>query len=425
MNNSAHYRVRCVGCSEYIEEDGYVLHCPSCQASAFITSEYESKDFDVDLNETGLYRYSKWLPIRRKLLAPGTMATFQSDWLCGLTKLNNLWITFNGYWPERGADLPTSSFKDLEAYSVLGRIPNDPEKILTLASAGNTALAFVRACSINHVPAAMVVPESVLPTMYTSVSKASCVKLISIRGGDYTDAIKAADWISKLPGFFPEGGARNIARRDGLATSFLNAVETIGKTPDLYVQAIGSGAGAIASFEAACRISSGSPTSLKLHLSQNLPFAPIYEIWKTRSKTWDLAPDDLVRSQIALTYAQVLTNRSPPYSLKGGLHDCLTRTNGFVDAVTNEEILSAMSLFSQNEEIDLDPAAGVALASLLKFSRMQQPSSDITILLNITGGGRARYSEEFSVFPLLPDLSIQTSDIGDPALALRFVDLFH
>jgi cysteate synthase len=111
--------------------------------------------------------------------------------------------------------------------------------------------------------------------------------------------------------------------------------------------------------------------------------------------------------------------------LKGGLHDCLTRTNGFVDAVTNEEIFSAMSLFSGNEKIDLDPAAGVALASLLKFSKMQQPSSDTTILLNITGGGRARYSENFSVFPLLPDLSIPSSDVGDPALARRLVDLFH
>jgi cysteate synthase len=60
-------------------------------------------------------------------------------------------------------------------------------------------------------------------------------------GNDYTDAINLAGRIVKLPGMVPEGGARNVARRDGMGTMMLDAAVTIGKMPDHYFQAVGSG----------------------------------------------------------------------------------------------------------------------------------------------------------------------------------------
>ena len=49
-------------------------------------------------------------------------------------------------------------------------------------------------------------------------------------------------------GFIAEGGAKNVARRDGMGTTVLSAVTTIGEIPDAYFQAVGSGTGAIAIF---------------------------------------------------------------------------------------------------------------------------------------------------------------------------------
>lgn len=60
-------------------------------------------------------------------------------------------------------------------------------------------------------------------------------------GNDYTDAINLAGRIAKLPGMVSEGGARNVARRDGMGTMMLDAAVTIGKMPDHYFQAVGSG----------------------------------------------------------------------------------------------------------------------------------------------------------------------------------------
>ncbi len=52
----------------------------------------------------------------------------------------------------------------------------------------------------------------------------------------------------------PEGGAKNVARRDGMGTVMLDAAVTMKEMPDDYFQAIGSGTGGIAAWEASMRL---------------------------------------------------------------------------------------------------------------------------------------------------------------------------
>ena len=107
------------------------------------------------------------------------------------------------------------------------------------------------------------------------------MKLISCeKGGDYFDAIHLSDLALKGPGFYAEGGAKNIARRDGMATPVLSAVTTIGRIPDYYFQAVGSGTGAIAAWEANQRLVADGrigQNTMKLMVSQNAPFGPMYD----------------------------------------------------------------------------------------------------------------------------------------------------
>jgi cysteate synthase len=88
--------------------------------------------------------------------------------------------------------------------------------------------------------------------------------------------------------------------------------------------------------------------------------------------------------------AQVLGNRNPPYSITGGLYDALSDTDGFMYRVTNEEARSAGILFEESEGCDIDPAAEVAVASLLDAARGGRIRPQDAVLLNITGGGRRR-----------------------------------
>lgn len=112
---------------------------------------------------------------------------------------------------------------------------------------GNTARAFAKVCSENNISLLLSVPEDNLDALWFEEPLNDCVKLIAAqKGGDYFDAIHLSNVALKSGRFIAEGGAKNVARRDGMATTVLSAAAFIGRIPDYYFQAVGSGTGAIA-----------------------------------------------------------------------------------------------------------------------------------------------------------------------------------
>ena len=424
-----HYELRCQGCDGTFEDDGLILECPEQHQFALLVAEYKDKRFEPDSSAEGMFRYRRWLPGTRLLSGAGSSVTYKSEKLNRVIGLLNVWVVFNGYWPERGAALETTSFKDLEAWAVLSRIPEWHEGVLVLASAGNTAAAFARACSLNGVPCLIVVPEAALPNMQFPSALDPHVKIVSLTGfTDYSDAIALANRVSQIDGFFPEGGVKNVARRDGLGTTMLDAVEKIGEIPRYYFQAIGSGAGAIAAYEAAKRLADDGRFGEKpprLVLSQNLPFVPIYLSWKSRRRELVKIDEDDGKKQTQQMAAQVLSNRRPPYSCKGGVFDILTETRGDVLTADNFETLHAKQLFEETEGIDIDPASAVAFATLLKAARYDGIQRDAPVLLNITGGGRERQRLDKELFPVRPALEFDEKEILLDETPDRIADLFR
>jgi cysteate synthase len=408
---SLHYKLRCTLCGATAADDGLRLQCAAPHGPALLVSEYEEKAFRVAEDEDGLYRYRQWLPIRRTLRGSGRTVTYRSERLAKLTGLRHLWIAFNGYWPEQEARLGTGSFKDLEAYAVLSRMPEEPDAVLVVASAGNTAAAFARACSLNGIPCLIVIPERGLGEMRFEQPIAPCVKVVMLGGGgDYSDCIRWTEAIAHRPGFVLEGGAKNIARRDGLGTVLLNAYEAIGRLPEFYFQAIGSGTGAIATQEAARRLTRGRGPFPRLWLSQSAPFIPIVNAWRQGTRAWTLVDEADAKLQIAALDAQVLSNRFPPYAVSGGLYDALVASDGNVVAVSSSAASAAGALFEEAEGIDLHPAAAVAFASLLEAARGGAIAPDATVVLNISGGGKRRLEADAKLFAKTPDLVLSTAD---------------
>ena len=227
--------------------------------------------------------------------------------------------------------------------------------------------------------------------------------LISV-DGDYYDSIALAERISSLPGFTPEGGARNIARRDGMGTVVLESVLQIGKLPDHYFQAIGSGTGGIAAWEASLRlIEDGRYGDLlpRLHLAQNLPCAPIYSA--ANGGTYDkTCPNGM--------YDDVLFNRNPPYLVPGGVNDAIKATGGEVLGMTNKEAEDAKRLFEVTEGIDIMSAAAVAVAALVRSISDKNISPNDTILLNITGGGVERLKADTTLVQLGSDIKVDKDE---------------
>jgi len=424
-----HYRLRCPVCAGKFEDDGVQLQCPATHDPALLVAEYSKQRFEPDAAAEGIYRYRRWLPILHFLKGSSRTVTYRSERLSALTGLPNLWIAFNGYWPEKGANLETTTFKEFEAYGVLSRLSEAQAGVLVIASAGNTAAAFARACSLNQRTCLIIVPESGLGKMQFVEPLDPCVKLVALVGfTDYYDAIALSERVTRTKGFYAEGGVKNVARRDGLGTTMLNATETIGALPDYYFQAVGSGTGGIAVNEAAKRLIVDGRYGYqlpKLMLSQNLPFIPMYLSWKSeRRELVNLNSED-AKKQIRQIAAHVLSNRQPPYAVRGGVYDTLIETKGDMLVADNLETLHAARLFEETEGIDVDPASAVAFATLLKVARSGQIPSDDSVLLNLTGGGWYRLAKDKKLIPVQPDLLLDESEIFSEAAAEQVIRLFQ
>ncbi|MDD2836577.1 MAG: cysteate synthase, partial [Methanothrix sp.] len=354
------YQLRCV--SDGSVQPPYSLSCP--HDSSLLRADYQARQIELR-SLPGIWRFLDWLPVEGIIAeAEGAPVTYKSQGLARELGLKNLYISFNGYWPERGAKMPTCSFKDLEAAPTMQRLQERGDNpILVVASAGNTARAFAHVSLITGQPLILFVPEKALDRMWTATRSGAAesigigqVKLIAVQG-DYYDAISIAEKVQSLPGFAPEGGARNIARRDGMGTVMLDAALALGKIPKHYFQAVGSGTGGISAWEAALRLKADGRFGSclpRLHLAQNLPNAPIYYAWKGKEA-------EPVCSNM---FDDVLFNRKPPYGMPGGVRDALEETGGEVYGITDRQAAEAKKLFEQSEEIDILNAPAIAVAAL-------------------------------------------------------------
>lgn len=388
------------------DDTGWMLEAPGETEVCLLRSVYKKNILNLRDESFGIFKFADWLPLKGYLKGSSSPVTYKSVGLAKKLGLENLWITFNGYWPEKGAMMTTCSFKETEAFSVCSRLNGYSNKILVVASAGNTARAFARVCSENNIPLLLCVPEDYIDALWFEKPLASCVKLVATASGsDYFDAIALSNVIAGIDGFTAEGGAKNIARRDGMGTTVLNSVSTIGKIPDYYFQAVGSGTGAIAAWEANMRlIEDGNygNNKMRLMVSQNAPFQIIYDSWKIRSRALVHLDDDLAREQAQEIKAKVLSNRRPPYSIAGGLFDALVDTDGDVLLVNNDELQIAKDLFQELEGIDIHPAAAVATAALIQAVNNGTVNNDALIMLNITGGGEELFKSQFTPYYLKP-----------------------
>lgn len=413
---SMSYHLTCPVCHQNYE-DTYLLNCPA-GCPSLLRAEYADHRLTIrDL--PGVFRFSDWLPVKGALPTRSAPVCFKSIHLARYLGLSDLWIGFSGYWPEKGAYVTSGSFKEFEALPTVVRLRERKAGVILVASAGNTGRAFAQVSAETGQPVIVVAPEKARDRIWTSIPAVHLL-LITV-DGDYTDAITIGNELCHLSGVIPEGGAKNVARRDGMGTVMLEAAVTMGTMPEWYVQAVGSGTGGIAAWEASVRLLQDGRFGNRLprlYLIQNDPFVPMVNAWHGRRREI-IADTDMPnpRRSIEAVHADVLTNRAPPYGIAGGVFDALQETNGLMDAVTSDEAFDFGVLFSEIEGIDPDPAAAVCVAGLSKAVQKGIIRPDDKILLNITGGGTLRYRKDTQVTINPPSLSVspgtQMKDIID------------
>lgn len=374
---------------------------------------YETERLE-DRRKGGVFRYSDWLPVRSTLETEAEPVVFRNEDLAREIGVEDLWIGFTGYYPERNARATACSFKQMEALPTFARLRDCGGGTVIVASAGNTGRAFAETANAIGNPCVVVVPEKSKDRLKVTKDD-GMVRLFSVEG-DYADAIAVADRLTAIGGFVPEGGARNVARRDGMGTVMLAGALAMGRIPDRYFQAVGSGTGGISAWEASLRlIRDGRFGSRlpRLELAQNEPFVPMAKAWAAGRRS--ILPEDLgdAERDVASVYADVLTNRRPPYSVAGGVFDAMTACGGSFRTVSNEAAKEAERLWMSYEDVRPDPAASVALASLIEAARNREIGKGERIFLNMTGGGLERAERELGLVTVSAEASLSPEMTDD------------
>jgi len=410
------YCIICKRCGLTTVDDVNQNYCPRCKEKGLLHTAY-SKPLKIDITSPNLYRYRDWLPIHSEFPGLSSMSgCYRSEKLAHALGLENLWILFSGYWPEKGAFLESGSFKEFEAIGVLSRLTDRTDKVMILSSAGNTGLSTIFISQKLGIPAIVVAPESACSNFYTTIkSHDTPVFLISLKQSFYNDCITFVSKLDQqLPGIMSEGGVYNIARRDFLGLPVLHAASTMKEIPDHYFQAVGSGTGAIAAWEASIRMARLKGFTRKhmcLHLAQNNPFTPIVNAWKNRRRDYKFKTDPASLKQAGQILSSVLSNPDPPYSVRGGVFDTLSTTNGHTYGVDNDEIINAKFIFETLEGIDIQYPSAACVAALKQAVKKGNVSPEDSILLHITGGGQRHLKKQKTLYQYKPSLTVEKTEI--------------
>ncbi len=383
------YVLSCYSCGEVFKDWGFAFQCPH-GCNSLVHTKYPGK---FSPKGEGLRRYSFWMPFE----VDGDLPVLvKSEEFSEITDAEVFFVV-HAYWPEMGVRLKTCSFKEVEALSSLRYSENFAEAI-ALASVGNTANAFIEHAKKFDIKVYLFVPEKVFSDLF-EIERSENITVVKVKGS-YDDAQKFARMFSEKKRCKFEGGGRNFARRDALATSCYVYFEKFKEMPDYYVQPIGSGTGVVAFYEGYRRISKEfNVKKPKIIVVQNEPFTPVVDAWKKRSREINSYDDPLDK-----LYAKVLSNRNPLYGMKGGLYDILSDTEGEAIGISEAEAKRVGKIFKKEFGISLHPAAEVGLAALEKINAKGK------ILVNITGAGLDRLKKDYKLRKVKEDFVISSED---------------
>ena len=393
------YSLFCLFTKDLVE-DNYTLHYTD---GSLLRTIYNSK-LKINNDYLGMMKFHDWLPNSAISNHQVGTQTYKAEKLGKAIGMQNLWITFHGYWPEKGGMCPTGSFKDMEAIPTLIRLKEKGGEGIICASAGNTARAFSYFCGLENVPLIVVIGSLHAKRLYLPENHPnSSVKIIVLEDGDYYDAkVFSKKLAANLPNWQMEGGVHNVARRDGIGSLILDAAFKIGKLPINYFQGIGGGPGPIGVHEMAVRtIDAGifEGPAPRQHVSQNVEHCPIHNAWQAKRAC--LIQSDFPDKEVEV-FSDYLLNKAPAYEIKGGVYDALVESNGQTYIVSKEDALSAKELFETIEGIDIMSPAAVALASLIQALETGDISKEECTVLNISGGGNERIKKELNAKPINP-----------------------
>jgi threonine synthase len=265
---------------------------------------------------------------------------------------------------------PTGSFKDRGMVVAVAKAIEEGQKAVLCASTGNTSAAAAAYAAHCGLRAHVLVPKGNIAQGKLAQAVAHGAQVIAV-DGNFDQALSLARAITdKHP--IALVNSLNPYRLEGQKTAAFEIIDHLGDAPDYLFIPVGNAGNITAYWRGFVEYQQGGKATKKPRMMgfQAEGAAPIV-LGRPVEKP------ETVASAIRI---------GNPASWRGA-EAARDASGGVIEAVSDEEILTAYRLLAQEEGIFGEPASAASLAGLFKMSRQGLDVSKSTIVCVITGSG--------------------------------------
>lgn len=265
---------------------------------------------------------------------------------------------------------PTGSFKDRGMVMAVAKALEDGSKAIMCASTGNTSASAAAYAARSGIQCIVVIPDGNIALGKLAQALMYGAKVIAIKG-NFDEALKAVvDITNKYP--ITLVNSINPFRLQGQKTSAFEICDTLGKTPDYLAIPVGN-AGNISAYWM------GFKEYKENGKVSNLPKMIGFEAEGSAA----IVQNRVIENPQTLATAIKIGN---PASWKLAVN-AANESNGFIDSVTDDEILEAYKMLTREEGIFAEPASAASLAGVIKTYKTGKLKKGDVVVSVLTGNG--------------------------------------
>jgi threonine synthase len=265
---------------------------------------------------------------------------------------------------------PTGSFKDRGMTVAVSMALEEGAEAVICASTGNTSASAAAYAARAGLRAAVLIPEGKIAAGKLAQALVHGARVLALEG-NFDDALRVVRELVERH-HIALVNSINQHRLEGQKTGAFEVCDELGDAPDALCIPVGN-AGNITAYWAGFREYREAERSRRLPRMYGFQAAGAAPLVENRV----IAEPRTVATAIRI---------GNPASWEGAVR-AVRESEGWIDAVSDEEILQAYRLLAREEGIFMEPASAAAVAGLLKAAKAGRLESGSTCVLTLTGHG--------------------------------------
>lgn len=282
---------------------------------------------------------------------------------------------------------PTASFKDRGMTMAVSKAAQEGAKAIVCASTGNTSAAAAAYAARAGMTAFVLIPEGKIPMGKLAQAIAHGAVVLQIKG-NFDDGMRL---VKEVAGEAPVAIVNSINpyRLQGQKTAAFEIVEALGRAPDYHCIPVGN-AGNISGYwigyseacgqnTASCTLCNGQCPYLDNPLTDKRPVMVGYQ---ADGAAPFMRGGPVTEPETLATAIRIGNPQS--WDLANAAVD---ESGGWIDEVSDDELLATQSLLARSEGVFCEPASAVSLCGALRDIKSGKIPAGSLITCTLTGHG--------------------------------------